>query len=94
MIIRMQNRLSQDLIALKGFEASLIKERHSGADRMLAKAGSGVFSETQPHDAITGRYLWWSERQRSLFFSLLAYFVVSEMKPRAAHTPGKILIYQ
>lgn len=50
----MQNRLSQGLIALKGFEASLIKEPQSGADRMPAKAGSGVLSETQPHDAIKG----------------------------------------
>lgn len=90
----MQNRLSQDLIALKGFEASLIKE--SGADRTPAKAGSGVLSETQPHDAIKGRCIRWSERQRkkNLFSPLLVYFVAPEIKPRASHTPGKILIYQ
>lgn len=90
----MQNRLSQDLIALKGFEASLIKEPPSGAGRMPAKAGSGVLSETQPHDAIKGRCIPWSERQRNLFFPLLAYFVAPEIKLRASHTPGKILIYQ
>lgn len=73
----MQNRLSQDLIALKGFEASLIKE--SGADRTPTKAGSGVLSETQPHDAIKGRCIRWSERQRKTF-SLLSWLILWHLR--------------
>lgn len=48
----MQDRLSQDLIAQKHFEALMIKEQHTGGDRMPTKAGSGVFIKAQPHDAI------------------------------------------
>lgn len=45
-------------------------------------AGCGVFTETQPHEAIKGRCAQQNERRRNLSFSLLAYFVVTETEPR------------
>lgn len=71
-------------MALKYLEALMIKERHSGADRVLPKAGSGVFTKTQPHDAIKCGCILWSKWQRNLSFSLLTYFVAPETKPRAS----------
>lgn len=50
----MQNRLSQGLRALKYLKALMSTETHSGADRMPGMAGRGVFTETQPHEAIKG----------------------------------------
>lgn len=82
----MQNRLSQGLIALKYFEALMIKERHSGANRMTAKAGSGILTGAQPHEAVSGDDIRWSEWQRNLPFS---YFVAPETKPKVSHMPGK-----
>lgn len=85
----MQNRLSQGLRALKYLKALMSTETRSGADRMPGMAGRGVFTETKPREAIKGRCAQQNERRRSLSFSLLAYFVVTETEPRASHTPGK-----
>lgn len=60
----MQDRLFQDLMAHKHFEASLIKEHHTGADRMPTTAGSGVFTKAQSHGAIKRKR---AECQRTLF---------------------------
>lgn len=85
----MQNRLSQGLRALKYLETLMSTESSSGADRMPGVAGRGVFTEAQPHEAIKGRCIQQNKRRRNLSLSLLAYFVVTETKPRASHMPGK-----
>lgn len=57
---------------------------------MSHTAGSGVFVEAQPCEAIKGRCTQQKEEPKKPFFLfLLAYFVVPETKPRASHVPGK-----
>lgn len=87
----MQNRLSQGLRALKYLKALMSTETRSGADRMPGMAGHGVFTETQPHEAIKGRCAQQNERRRNLSFSLLAYFVVTETEPRPPTCLASIL---
>lgn len=88
--MKMQNRLSQSLRALKYLKALMSTEPCSDADRTSDTAGSGVFTEAQPCEAIKGRCTQQKEGQKKPFFLfLLAYFVVPETKPRASHGPGK-----
>lgn len=85
----MQNRLSQGLRALKYLKALMSTETRSGADKMPGMAGRGVFTETQPHEAIKGEMHPTERTAKEPFFFSPCLFCGNWDWAQASHMPGK-----